>query len=190
MDDADERELIERAGRGDKEASSELIRRYRERIYRAIFRFTRNPDDADDLFQETFFRVFRSLRSFGRRSGFYTWVYRIAVNQCLNFLKKKGREMPSAKYFQALESGGQSPLGASEATAATELRDRLAAAIESLPLSYRACVNLVVFEAMSHHQAARVLGCSEKTVSWRMHKARKMLQNSLRHHLGEKSDEL
>ena len=190
MDDAEEKTLIELAGRGDREASAELIRRYRERIYRTILRFTRNPADADDLFQETFLHVFRSLRSFGRRSSFYTWIYRIAVNQCLNFLKKKNRETPSGQPFQALAFEGVSRPGPPESVASAELLDRLATAIDSLPLAYRACFNLVVFQGMSHRQAAWALGCSEKTVSWRMHKARKMLQAGLGRHLGEKSNEM
>jgi len=191
MDDAEEAKLVELAGNGDLGASSELIRRYRDRIYRTVQCFTRNQSDTDDLVQETFLRAFRDLRSFGRRSGFYTWVYRIAVNQCLNFLKKKGKEMLRGEFSDQLIDDRCPAFGSPESAAASgELRDRLTAAIDSLPLSYRTCFTLVVFQGMTHRQAAGVLGCSEKTVSWRMHKARKMLQARLRHHLGEMSDEM
>lgn len=191
MDDAEEEKLVELAGSGDLEASSELVRRYRDRIYRTIQRFTRNQSDTDDLVQETFLRAFRDLRSFGRRSGFYTWIYRIAVNQCLNFLKKKGKEMGREEFADQLNDHRRPAFGSPESAAsAEELRDRLSAAIDSLPLPYRACFTLVVFQGMTHCQAAGVLGCSEKTVSWRMHKARKMLQARLRPYLGEVSDEM
>ena len=71
-----------------------------------------------------------------------------------------------------------------------ELREKLEEAINSLPLSYRASFVLVVFQGMTHAQAARVLSCSENTVSWRMHKARKMLQIKLRSYLKEGYDEM
>jgi RNA polymerase sigma-70 factor, ECF subfamily len=191
MDDVEEGKLVELARSGDLEASSELVRRYRDRIYRTIQRFTRNQSDTDDLFQETFLRAFKDLRSFGRRSGFYTWIYRIAVNQCLNFLKKKENEMGREAFADHMVDGRRGALGSPErAVASQEFRDRLIAAIDSLPLPYRASFNLVVFQGMTHTRAARVLGCSEKTVSWRMHKARKMLQARLSPYLGEVSDEM
>jgi RNA polymerase sigma-70 factor (ECF subfamily) len=191
MDDVEEGRLVELAGSGDRDASSELVRRYRDRIYRTIQRFTRNQSDADDLFQETFLRAFRDLPTFGRRSKFYTWVYRIAVNQCLNFLKKKGKEMGGGEWADQGPDDRRPAAGSPESSAAAEeLRDRLAAAIDSLPLPYRTCFTLVVFQGMTHRQAAGVLGCREKTVSWRMHKARKMLQAKLRPNLGEVSDEM
>ena len=191
MDDVEEAKLVELAGSGDLEASSELVRRYHDRIYHTIQRFTRNQSDTDDLFQETFLRAFKDLRSFGRRSGFYTWIYRIAVNQCLNFLKKKEKEMGREAFADRMIDGRRPAFGSPEsAAAAEELRDRLNAAVDSLPLPYRASFNLVVFQGMTHRQAAGVLGCSEKTVSWRMHRARKMLQARLRPYLGEVSDEM
>jgi len=191
MDDVEEEKLVELAGRGDLDAYTELIRRYRERIYRTIHRFTRSHDDTDDLAQETFLRAFRNLRSFGRRSGFYTWIYRIAVNQCLNFLKKKAKEPRREEFADRLIDGRRQAFGSPEsAMAAGEFQERLTAAIDSLPLPYRACFTLVVFQGMNHRRAAAVLGCSEKTVSWRMHKARKMLQVRLSPYLGEVSNEL
>ena len=191
MDDVEEGRLVELARSGNLEASSELVRRYRDRIYRTIQRFTRNRSDTDDLFQETFLRAFRELRGFSRRSSFYTWVYRIAVNQCLNFLKKKEREEGREAFAERLmDSRRPAPGPLESAVAAQELRDRLSGAVDSLPLTYRASFNLVVFQGMTHAQAARVLGCSEKTVSWRMHRARKMLKGRLRPYLGEVSDEM
>jgi RNA polymerase sigma-70 factor (ECF subfamily) len=191
MDDAEEEKLVERAASGDPEASGELVRRYRDRIYRTIHRFTRNQSDTDDLFQETFLLAFKNLGRFARKSGFYTWIYRIAVNQCLNFLKEKEKEMSRAAFAgRKIEELGPGP-GSSESTVASqEFRDRLSAAIDSLPLPFKATFNLVVFQEMTHARAARVLGCSEKTVSWRMHKVRKMLKAKLRPHLDEVSDEM
>lgn len=191
MDDEGEKRLVERAQGGDLGACTELIRCYRERIYRTIFRFTRNQDDTDDLAQETFLRAFRQLRRFRRKAGFYTWIYRIALNVSFNHLKKRKKEMEWQEY------SGRSPGpekatfdGPEAASAAGELRDRLLAAIDSLPRPYKATFILVAFQGLSHRQAARVLGCSENTVSWRMHKARLMLRAELSPFLKEAGHEM
>jgi RNA polymerase sigma-70 factor (ECF subfamily) len=90
-DETDER-LVFRAKQGDVEAFTELVRSCQERVFRTILSFTRNVQDADDLMQETFLQAYRNLGEFKGRSSFFTWVYRIAVNRSLNFLKKKRQE--------------------------------------------------------------------------------------------------
>jgi len=182
---ADDR-LVDLAKSGRIEAYAELARRVQEKIYHTIFGMTCNHEDADDLTQETFMSAYKALGSFKQRSSFYTWVYRIAVNLTLNFLKRKGREKgregfeDNTSVYDRVEYAAMSPEGDS---LKKEFKEMLEEAIESLPLAYKAAFNLVVFQGMSHGRAAEVLGCSENTVSWRMHKARKMLQNRLRPHL-------
>lgn len=188
MLDATEAVLVEEAKSGRMEAYIELVRRIQERIYRTIFGMTRNHEDADDLTQETFMYAYKALGSFKSKSSFYTWAYRIAVNLSLNFLKKKGREKgredfeDNAAIFDRTEYAALSPEGDS---IKKELQDRLQDAIDKLPPVYLAAFNLVVRQGLSHREAAAVLGCSENTVSWRMHKARKMLQIRLRPYLSE-----
>jgi RNA polymerase sigma-70 factor (ECF subfamily) len=191
MDDDGDDRLVERAQQGDLAAYTELVRRYRERIYQTIFRLTRNHDDTDDLAQETFLRAFKELGRFRRRSGFYTWIYRIALNLSYNFLKKRKKETGWQEYQDRLPDRENGPISGPEAaSAAGELRDRLGAAVDSLPRPYRSAFVLVAYQGLTHGQAARVLGCSEKTVSWRMHKARKVLQAGLSPFLGEVTDEV
>src|SRR5213596_244359 len=79
--------LVKRAQGGDLEAYDELIRRYQERIYATIYHMTSNHEDANDLAQETFIKAYRALNSFKGDSSFFTWIYRIAVNKTINFLK-------------------------------------------------------------------------------------------------------
>jgi RNA polymerase sigma-70 factor (ECF subfamily) len=180
--------LVEEAKSGRIEAYVELVRRVQERIYRTIFGMTRNHEDADDLTQETFMYAYKALGSFKSKSSFYTWAYRIAVNLSLNFLKKKGREKgredfeDNAAVFGRAEYTALSPEGDS---LKKELQDKLQDAIDKLPPVYKAAFNLVVRQGLSHGDAAAVLGCSANTVSWRMHKARKMLQIRLRPYLSE-----
>ena len=82
-------ELVKRARRGDLGAYDDLVRRYQERIYATIYHMTSNHEDANDLAQETFIKAFQALKSFKGGSSFYTWVYRIAVNKTINFLKQR-----------------------------------------------------------------------------------------------------
>src|SRR6266481_2537402 len=85
----DEMVLVKRARQGDLGAYDELVRRYQERIYATIYHMTSNHEDANDLAQEAFIKAFQALRSFKGGSSFYTWVYRIAVNKTINFLKQR-----------------------------------------------------------------------------------------------------
>jgi len=180
--------LVERAKAGGLEAYSERVRRHRERIFRTVYRFARDHGDADDLAQETFLQAFRQLGRFRENSGFYTWLYRIAVNLSLNFLKKKKREMGRQVLDEQTADERPAPDFTPErASQNSELRGCLERAVDSLPLSYKSVFILVVQEGMSHGEAACILGCSANTVSWRMHKARKMLQGKLRPVLGEVS---
>jgi RNA polymerase sigma-70 factor (ECF subfamily) len=181
MTDVSDEMLVDRARKGDREAFAELVRRYRERIYHTIFRFTRNHHDTDDLAQETFWQAFRKLRRFRREAGFYTWIYRIAVNRSLNFVKKKKAELKRVEWREDIASATPLTLPGPEAVSETEeMKTRLEEAVDGLPPAYKAAWNLVVFQGMTHGRAARVLHCSENTISWRMHKARKILQAKMR----------
>ncbi len=191
MDDDTDDRLVERAQGGDLDAYTELVRRYRGQIYQTIFRLTRNHDDTDDLAQETFMKAFKGLGRFRRKSGFYTWIYRIALNLSFDLLKKRKKETGWQTVQGGLGDGNSRSVSVPEAaSAAGEIRRCLSAAVDSLARPYRSAFILVVYQGLTHGQAARVLGCSEKTVSWRMHKARKVLQAELRPFLEEVSDEM
>src|SRR5438270_12360402 len=82
-------QLVQRAQKGDGAAYDELVRRYQERIYATVYHMTSNHEDANDLAQEAFIKAFHALKSFKGGSTFYTWVYRIAVNKTINFLKQR-----------------------------------------------------------------------------------------------------
>jgi RNA polymerase sigma-70 factor (ECF subfamily) len=84
-----EMELVKRARKGDLAAYDDLVRRYQERIYATVYHMTANHEDANDLAQEAFIKAFHALKSFKGGSSFYTWVYRIAVNKTINFLKQR-----------------------------------------------------------------------------------------------------
>jgi RNA polymerase sigma-70 factor (ECF subfamily) len=188
INDVSDEGLVGRAKQGDLEAYSELVRRHRERVYRTVLRFTRDHGDADDLAQETFLRAFREIRRFREKAGFSTWLYRIAVNLSLNHLKREKREMGRQEFVESFADRQPAPgFSPESAFRSAEFQARLNDAVDSLPPAYKTSFVLVVYEGMSHGQAARILGCSENTVSWRLHKARKMLQAKLLPILGEVS---
>src|SRR5262252_543636 len=85
----EEQDLVKRARRGDLGAYDELVQRYQQRIYATVYHMTANHEDANDLAQEAFIKAYRALRSFKGDSSFFTWVYRIAVNKTINFLKQR-----------------------------------------------------------------------------------------------------
>lgn len=193
MDQLAEGVLVEMARNGRSDAFMELARRLEDRVRAVIYGMTRNAQDSDDLTQETFLYAYRSVKGFKGNSSFYTWVYRIAVNLTLNFLKKKGREKGRESYEDGLahlESEGSLARSPERDSMRKELRTKLDEAVAGLGGPYRAAFSLVALQGMSHGQAAEVLGCSENTVSWRMHKARKMLQAKLRPFLEEAGDAL
>lgn len=186
MEDSSDEHLVERAKQEDVEAFAELARRWQERIFHTILALTQNPQDADDLAQETFMHAYKSLKHFKQESSFYTWLYRVAVNLTLNFLKKKKKEKTRRAFAENVSPEGSrrgSALSPEAQSLKKEISKKLKEAIDSLPIPYRASFILVVFQGMTHSQAARILRCSENTVSWRMHKARKMLQARLKPYL-------
>ena len=180
--------LVAHAKRGDVDAFTELARRHQERIFQAVLWMTKNNQDADDLCQEAFLHAYRHIKSFKQKSSFYTWIYRIAVNLTLNFLKRKMREKKRSQVpieDCVVGYGGEAYVFSPEKSSLRkELRQKLSEAIDSLPERYKMSFVLVAVQGMSHGQASDVLGCSENTVSWRIFKARKMLQKKLLPYLG------
>ena len=188
MEDYSDDRLVGMAKADEVEAFAELARRYQGKIFRTVLSLTRNRSDADDLTQEAFMKAFRALPGFKQEAGFYTWLYRIAINLTLNHLKKTG---PGNKLRRDLDpelqpdghAAGEAHSSPEQRSLNTELRRRLKEAVDALPLGYRLAFVLVEIQGMSHRQASAVLRCAENTVSWRMHRARRILQSWLKPYL-------
>lgn len=188
MNAEEERQLIEQARQGEVEAFMMLAKEYERQIFELIYHLTANREDAADLTQETFLHAFRAIKGFRCNSSFRTWVHRIAVNLSLNFLKKRRSQNSHFEDVERLEEEGREKeletarkmASPEDSSLSQEFRTNLEKAIEELPLAYRATFSLVVLEEMSHQEAARILSCSEKTVSWRMHEIRKRLKKKLK----------
>lgn len=156
---ADEREAIEACRRGEREAFDRLVVRYQREVYRLCYRYVNNHEDANDLAQEVFLRAWRAIGRFRGDSSFSTWLYRIAVNACLNFRAR--RRLATQELSETLAD----PVGS--AAARLEEDDearRLRAAVSRLPERQRATLILKVYHDLTHQEVARVLGSTVGTV--------------------------
>jgi RNA polymerase sigma-70 factor, ECF subfamily len=175
--------LVLRCQGGDIAAYDILVHRYRERLYSVVYNLTSNNDDAMDLTQEAFIKAFQSIHRFKGNSSFYTWIYRIAVNNTLSHLKRhKNRkflsfdnidnEASQSDIFEAVASKSRTEKG----TLIRELHEKLNEALQKLSLKHRSVVVLFEIEEMSHEQIAEILKCSVGTVRSRLHYAKQQLK--------------
>ena len=181
-----ESDLVKRARRGDLDAYDELVRRYQQRIYATIYHMTANHEDANDLAQDAFIKAYSALKSFKGGSTFYTWLYRIAVNKTINFLKSRKN-----KYHLSLNDidfnaehdpdlmaliSDKTP---TRAAGLNELQKKLNEALLRLSEPHRMVVVLHDVQGQSHEEIAEILGCNVGTVRSRLFYARQQLQGYL-----------
>ena len=167
----DERSRIVKSQNGDHDAFETLIRDYQHMIHSLCFRMTGSLADAEDLTQETFIHAYQHLGSFRAESRFSSWLYRIAVNQCLNWRKRTARR----EQFNKDWSEQAQITSTLEVGFAQQIQD----ALQKLHPKQRAALILTTYDGLSHAEAAKVLGCSETTVSWRLFAARRKLKRFL-----------
>jgi RNA polymerase sigma factor RpoE len=183
-------DLVRRARRGDLGAYDELVRRYQERIYATIYHMTSNHEDANDLAQEAFIKAFHALRSFKGGSSFYTWVYRIAVNKTINFLKQRKQkgQMSLDDLDFHVEHDPDLVALISEKTPRrevnlAELQEKLNSAMQKLSEPHRLVVTLHDVQGLSHEEIAKIMDCNIGTVRSRLFYARQQLQAHLADYL-------
>lgn len=181
-----EGDLVRRAAKGDLEAYDELVRRYQERIYATIYHMTSNHEDANDLAQEAFIKAYQALKSFKGGSSFYTWLYRIAVNKTINFLKQRKNKHHFSLNDVDFNTEHNPDLVAliSEKTphrdaGLNELQLKLNEALHKLSEPHRMVVVLHDVQGMSHDEIAEIMECNIGTVRSRLFYARQQLQGFL-----------
>jgi RNA polymerase sigma-70 factor (ECF subfamily) len=176
--------LCERVARRDEAAFELLVSRYQERAYRLAWSMLRNSEDARDVSQEAFIRLFESAGSFRGRSKFSTWFYRILVNLCLDH-KRKNRWW---KLWARDEDAEREPILERQPAPVTDPVDKLStertmkdlgAAVDRLAPRQRAAVVLRVQEDMATYDIAQVLKCSEATVRVHLHRALATLKKTM-----------
>ncbi len=185
-------EIVRRAQAGDHDAFRMLVERYQGRAYGLALRILRNEEQAKDAVQDAFLKVYRSLDRFEGRAGFYTWLYRIVMNQCLDHKRrdKSDREVEwndesAAGVLDASESAA-SPAGRDAdreapdvAIERSEIRQAVARAIDALPEDARRTIQLREIDGLSYKEIAEAMGIPKGTVMSRLHYARQRLRELL-----------
>jgi RNA polymerase sigma-70 factor (ECF subfamily) len=165
------------AKRGDADAFRRLVERYQRRVFGVALGILASPEDAHDACQEAFLRAYRCLSSFGEDSAFYTWLYRIVVNTCLDELR---RRRPGASALD--DSIPSLEPGPAEHVEAGELRAGIAQALGQLSVAHRTALVLREIEGLSYDEIADRVGCPMGTVMSRLFHARRRLQTILELH--------
>ena len=185
-------ELAAASGKGDSAAFGELVSRHQDRAFNLAFRLTGSHEDAADAVQEAFLKAYRGIQSFRRQSSFYTWLFRIVVNEVRSRRRSRSsrrpdfsldaasdRDPPNAP--AALQSDGPDP---SEQASLAERRQIVEEALQALEFDQRAIIALRDIEGRDYAEIAEVLRCPAGTVKSRLHRARMALKDALAPKLG------
>ena len=167
MNKTEDGKLVLRARNGDSRAFEILVTRHYERMYAIAFKWTRNAADAEDVTQMACINMARGIRNLRNEKIFTTWLYRVVVNAAKDFFRqnKRAETLPENAEPVSNDSSPEENLYTQE----------VLGEIYALPEKEKDAILLVFGEGLSHSEAAKVLGCAETTISWRIHKARERL---------------
>lgn len=178
----DDNELIARfRNPATKErAYTDIVRKYQEKVYWHIRRMVVDHDDANDVLQNVLIRVWKGLENFREDSQLYTWLYRIATNECLTFLEQQKKR--SAVSLSDVESGLSNKVKADQNFDANKLEWKLQLAIQQLPEKQRVVFSLRYYEEMPYEEMSRVLETSEGALKASYHHAVKKVEEYILNH--------
>lgn len=170
-----DQEIVKLVKTGETEPFDELIRRHQVKIHDLCYKIVRNYDDAKDLAQETFLKAYRKINKFNGRSKFSTWLYRVAVNNCLNYLK---RQKPTEALFEEITgSGKDDPV---QIYKSKKFREIIKKAVAKLPEVQKAVFTLRTLEDLSYQEVSEILKKPISTIKVNHHLAVKNLRNYLK----------
>ena len=184
LTERDDFELIDLTLAGQHDAFDTLIRRYKSPIYALAYRILHNYDDAADIAQETFLKAYEALATFQKKSSFHTWLYRIATNSCINYLRRHGAQyhIELAAYHAVKDAESLDNLYK------IELQDVVNEAIEKLPEKQKATVMLSVCEGLSHREVSCILKCSVGTAKANYFHAIRNLRRFMKNYIAANED--
>lgn len=173
--------LAVKARNGDQDAFAELVRRYQQGVVNLAYRLVGSREEALDLSQEIFLRVYENLDRFDPRRPFKPWLYRIATNYCYDFLRRQGRRRESVEEvsFAAGEALADKHVNPEAAVLRGEVQRVVEEVIASLPARYRPAVILRYVEGMSYQEIAEALQLPLGTVKTYLHRSRELLRTAL-----------
>jgi RNA polymerase sigma-70 factor (ECF subfamily) len=181
-------QLVRKAQQDDEKAFGELVHRYESKVYSLALKMLRNPEDAEDVLQDTFLRAYRGIKSFQGNSTFSTWIYRITANSALMRLRRK--HLPTVSIDDADER--ETPIniadwapGPVEQLLNQETQRAMSDAVESLPPEFRQVFVLRDIEELSNAEVAEILDLSVAAVKSRLHRARLKVRDRLAPYFSE-----
>ncbi|MCI0510348.1 RNA polymerase RpoE-like sigma-24 subunit [Chromohalobacter marismortui] len=180
-----DRQLVERAQKGDTRAFDLLVKKYQHKILGLIGRYVHDPAEVQDVAQEAFIKAYRALGKFRSESAFYTWMYRIAINTAKNHLVSRGRRPPGSDMdivdAEVLDHSGR--LSDIETPEAALQRDQLESAvfeaIENLPEDLRTAITLREMDGLAYEDIANIMQCPVGTVRSRIFRAREAVDKAI-----------
>jgi len=184
LSSAGDEQLVALAQDGDRRAFEQLIERHRQKAYHIAFSFARHREEAKDLSQEAFLKVFANLKKFDGRSSFYTWFYRIVVNVCLDY-KRRSKRTLAGEFDETDESRLEPshqparPLPLDQQVLAGQISLKVDAALQTLPAKQRAAFILKNHQGLSIKEIAEMMETAEGTVKAHLHRAVTALRQSL-----------
>ena len=188
-------QLVERCLEGDERAYRTLVEKYQRRIYTVAFGILRNQEDAMDVTQDAFVKVHRNLPKFEGTSSFYTWLYRIVVNLCID-RKRRAKKAINVDYDDAISHQEQphqsgptlasvSIAGPAKELARKELREKMQLALEKLSPDHREILVLREFEGLPYEEIAEILNIAKGTVMSRLFHARTNFKQAISRYLNK-----
>jgi len=181
----EDRELIDRAQKGDRAAFRALVERHQRSAYSVAVAIVRDENDAREIVQEAFLRVYRGIGTFQGGSSFFTWLYRIVHNLAIDVMRKPGRREEGLEDEHAADEGTDLPLVARlggdpvQTLRRREIAERIQAALDALPPYHRGVIVMRELEGLSYEEMAGVMGVSKGTIMSRLFHARQKLQKAL-----------
>ena len=192
----EDKALVKLAQDGDSRAFRTLMERYQRKVYAVALGFLRNQEDALDVVQEAFIKVHRYIGKFEGNSGFYTWLYRIVANLCIDHLRRKKRQRGVEFDDGIRHDGAEAQHSGTDLTHLTQLGDpremlrrkeifdAVTESLEHLSDKHRAVIVMREFQGMSYEEMAQAMDCSKGTIMSRLFHARKNMQKLLGDRLG------
>ncbi len=179
--DYEETEMISRCQQGDQEALKEIFDKYHKKVYRIAYGVVRHREEALDIVQEVFIKLFRSIKNFKGKSHFYTYLYRMVMNTAIDHARKTGKQFISSLDEEgSFEPSDELEKGPERILLQKELEERVKGAMEKLPAEQRAALIFRDVEGLSYQEMAEAMGCSIGTVMSRLHYGRKRIQELLK----------
>lgn len=171
--EADDKLLVQQCLKGYKKAFETIVDRYQKVVYNLGYRLSGNFDDAEDIAQCTFIKAFERLESYNPKYKFFSWLYRIAINESLNLIKTKKRSEPLEMQQLSAEKNPE------QRYMEIELSNKIQLALMQLNPQYRLLILLKHFQYCSYHEISDILDIPEKTVKSRLYIARQLLKDEL-----------